>query len=52
MSTAQVTRQLGRLVLTLVLMGAVLVVLAGCKQRQEDNPFLGPTGGDRGKPFG
>ena len=52
MSTAQITRQLGRLVLTLALIGVVLVVLAGCTQRQEDNPFLGPTGGERDQPFG
>lgn len=43
-----ITRRLGWLLLT----GAVLVVLAGCKQREENNPFLGPTGGERFQPFG
>ena len=49
MSTAEmITRRLG----WLVLIGAVLVVLSGCTQRQENNPFLGPTGGERFQPFG
>ena len=36
----------------LVLIAAILVVLSGCTQRQENNPFLGPTGGERFQPFG
>ena len=43
-----ITRRLG----WLLLIAAILVVLAGCTQRQEDNPFLGPTGGERDQPFG
>ena len=47
-SAEMITRRLG----WLLLIGVVLVVLAGCKQREEDNPFLGPTGGERFQPFG
>lgn len=43
-----ITRRLG----WLLVIGAVLVALAGCKQRDETNPFIGPTGGDRYQPFG
>lgn len=47
-SAEMLTRRLG----WLLLIGAVLVLLAGCKQRQENNPFIGPTGGERFQPFG
>jgi len=43
-----ITRRLG----WLLFVGALVLVLSGCTQRQENNPFLGPTGGGRFQPFG
>ncbi len=43
-----ITRWLG----WMLVLGAVLVALSGCTQRTENNPFLGPTGGERFQPFG
>jgi hypothetical protein len=43
-----ITRRLG----WLLVIGVVLMVLTGCKQRDETNPFIGPTGGERYQPFG
>lgn len=36
----------------LLLIGAVVVLLGGCTQRDDTNPFIGPTGGERDQPFG
>jgi hypothetical protein len=36
----------------LLLFGVLLVLLAGCRQRGETNPFIGPTGDERLQPFG
>lgn len=43
-----ITRRLG----WLLLIGAAVVVLAGCTQRDETNPFIGPNGAATSQPFG
>lgn len=36
----------------LLLIALAVVMASGCTQRDETNPFIGPTGGERDQPFG
>lgn len=47
-----ISRILGRWFAWALLATALVVVLGGCTQRDETNPFIGPNGASTTQPFG
>ena len=47
-----ITRTLVRWLACALFAGALLVVLGGCTQREESNPFTAPYGDSLTQPFG